>query len=79
MGLPYGLRSHIHEVSEDKKEVTLCRLGGQGVGAMQSKWDDRYLEYPVCTGCMQGETDFKKEGLLKEFIKVKRNGKHNIK
>jgi len=75
MGLYYGLQSHIHEVSEDGKTVTLCRLGAQGVGAMQTPWNDRYLEYPVCTGCMQGDTDFKKEGQLKEFIKVKSNGK----
>lgn len=50
------------------KKVTLCGLGGMGLGAMEFPWEDKYLEYIVCTGCLQGQTQFKKIGQLKDLI-----------
>jgi len=67
MGLRYSeCKSYIHSFSG--KSVLVCHLGALGVGALPFDYDESYLEYDVCTGCIQGDTEFNKEGKLKDFV-----------
>jgi hypothetical protein len=66
--------SRVHSYDKLTNKVKLCGLGVMGIGAMDVDYNDNYLDYEVCTGCIQNNgfskltPMFNKKGKLKDFI-----------